>query len=74
MGISRQMGGSPSSLEGGSPRASPIQSSQLPSQLENKRSSPVSAAVPAAEPRPPARDRTGARKALLQWAQTAAKE
>lgn len=36
--------------------------------------SPTSASPAPSEPRAPARDRTGARKALLQWAQSTTKK
>lgn len=57
-----------SSLESAA-RASPSQLQHQPQYQTEKRSSPVQA-----EARQPARDRTGARKALLQWAQNATKE
>jgi hypothetical protein len=57
-----------SSLESAA-RASPAQLQNQPQYQTEKRSSPVSE-----QPRQPARDRTGARKALLQWAQNATKE
>lgn len=53
-------------------RASPAQLQHQPQYSAEKKSSSVSAGP--AETRQPARDRTGARKALLQWAQSATKE
>lgn len=72
MGGGLRMAASTSSMECGSPRASPVQQQQQ--HMEHKRGSPVPAVASAAESRQPARDRTGARKALLQWAQNATKQ
>lgn len=66
-----KMTGSSSSLES---RVSPSsQLQQLPSDKRAETSSPATVTA-TAEARQPARDRTGARKALLQWAQNATKE
>lgn len=60
-----------SSLESAA-RASPAQLQHQPQSLAEKKSLPVFAG--STETRQPARDRTGARKALLQWAQNATKQ